>query len=121
MDEVVSQSKPPQRKKDLDTESNKSPPSFAIVPFAGDVHSPSSSQHTDCTHNQEDHLIVDCVRETQNIDHSITESVDVIAIFGSMPEGGVDHFSSTPTFLNSLAHEVFHPLPRKDVQPPYSP
>jgi hypothetical protein len=38
-----------------------------------------------------------------------------------MPEGGVDHFSSTPTFLNSHAQEVFHPLPRKDGQPPYSP
>jgi hypothetical protein len=67
----------------------------------------------DCTYNQEDDLIVDCVPETQNIDRSISQSIDVIFILTSMLEGWVDHFSSTSTISNLCAREGCSPLAKK--------
>lgn len=61
--------------------------------------------------NQEDDLIVDCVNEIQNIDQSISLSIDVIVILVNFfKREGVDHSSSTPIFSTSCAQDGCPPL-----------
>lgn len=47
---------------------------------------------------QDADLTEDCVPETQNPDQPVSQSGDIIAILANMSDGGVDMFSSTPTF-----------------------
>lgn len=42
---------------------------------------------------------MDCVHETQNMDHFISQAVDVVEVILNMHEDGIDNFPSTPNFL----------------------
>ena len=78
------------------------------------IHAPSSSQQTDRTDSQEDDLIVDFIPETQNIDQSLSQSTDDIAILATMPKGRVDHLHFTSTFSTPCIHEGGSPLAKMD-------